>query len=387
MNQKEVSELRRRFRPDKSAVSRIYGCYVNSSREIVSYLDESLGSMPQDEVEKYLSLLKKSLSGTLGRNLIDLVFSTQQVADSEEHRLLMSLRDSKLKDHGTRERFYRKVIDSLELEESGYLILLVHDDYDVPRRAKDDTVMRDASDEVFSYLLCCVCPIKERKAELGFFPGDNEFHTCGGQVVSAPELGFLFPAFDDRAANLYNALFYTRKAGEIHQEFIDAIFHVEPPMSAAEQRETFQSALCGALEEDCSMEVVQSVHDYLRQRIQEHKDSRDPEPLAVTAGEVSGVLRNCGVPEARVEAFQAACGESFGEGALAPANLIDAKHFAVKTADATIQVDPERSYLVEARIIDGRRYLLVPADENVEVNGLGVRIAAQAGGQTAEGSV
>ena len=57
MNQKEVSELRRRFRPDKSAVSRIYGCYVNSSREIVSYLDESLGSMPQDEVEKYLSLL------------------------------------------------------------------------------------------------------------------------------------------------------------------------------------------------------------------------------------------------------------------------------------------------------------------------------------------
>ena len=116
MNQKEVSELRRRFRPDKNAVSRIYGCYVNSNREIVSYLDESLGSMPQDEAEKYLSLLKKSLSGTLGRNLIDLVFSTQQVADSEEHRLLMSLRDSKLKDHEARETFYRKVIDSLELE-------------------------------------------------------------------------------------------------------------------------------------------------------------------------------------------------------------------------------------------------------------------------------
>ena len=131
------------------------------------------------------------------------------------------------------------------------------------------------------------------------------------------------------------------------------------------------------------MEVVQSVHDYLRQRIQEHKDSRDPEPLAVTAGEVGGVLRGCGVPEARVEAFQAACGESFGLGALSPANLIDAKHFAVKTTDATIQVDPERSYLVEARIIDGRRYLLVPADESVEVNGLGVRIsAAKDGGET-----
>ena len=155
-------------------------------------------------------------------------------------------------------------------------------------------------------------------------------------------------------------------------------------MSAAEQRETFQSVLCGALEEACSMEVVQSVHDYLRQRIQEHKDSRDPEPLEVTAGEVSGVLRGCGVPEERVEAFQSACGASFGQGALTPANLIDARHFAVKTADATIQVDPERSYLVEARIIDGRRYLLVPADESVEINGLGVRIAAQAGGAATE---
>ena len=202
-------------------------------------------------------------------------------------------------------------------------------------------------------------------------------------MVSAPELGFLFPAFDDRTANLYNALFYSRKPDELHQEFIDAVFRTEPPMSAAEQRETFQSALCGTLEGACSMEVVQSVHDYLRQRIQEHKESRDPEPLAVTAGEVSGVLRNCGVPEERVEAFQTACGQSFGEGALTPANLIDAKHFAVKTADATIQVDPERSYLVEARIIDGRRYLLVPADESVEVNGLGVRIAAaKDGGET-----
>ena len=375
MNQKEVSELRRRFRPDKSAVSRIYGCYVNSSREIVSYLDESLGSMPQDEVEKYLSLLKKSLSGTLGRNLIDLVFSTQQVADSEEHRLLMSLRDSKLKDHGTRERFYRKVIDSLELEESGYLILLVHDDYDVPRRAKDDTVMRDASDEVFSYLLCCVCPIKERKAELGFFPGDNEFHTCGGQVVSAPELGFLFPAFDDRAANLYNALFYTRKAGEIHQEFIDAIFHVEPPMSAAEQRETFQSALCGTLEGACSMEVVQSVHDYLRQRIQEHKESRDPEPLTLSVREVGDVLTGSGVPEEKVEAFQDQCRRQYGQdAALNPRNIIEAGKFQITTPEVKITVPPEYSYMVEARIIDGRRFILIPADDGVEVNGIAVTI-------------
>ena len=384
MNQRELGELRRRFRPEKSAISRIYGCYVNSSREIIAYIDQSLGMTTQEETEKYLGLLKKALSGTLGRNLIDIVFSTQQVADSEEHRLLSALRNSELKDAEAREAFYQKVIATLDMGESNYLILLGADAYDVPHRGRDGEVDRDAGEEVFRYFVCSICPVKDGTPELGYFHGENEFHiSMEKQIVGQPELGFLFPAFDDRTANLYNALFYSRKPDELHQEFIDAVFRTEPPMSAAEQRETFQSALCGALEGACSMEVVQSVHDYLRQRIQEHKESRDPEPLAVTAGEVSGVLRNCGVPEERVEAFQTACGQSFGEGALTPANLIDAKHFAVKTADATIQVDPERSYLVEARVIDGRRYLLVPADESVEVNGLGVRIAAaKDGGET-----
>ena len=105
MNQKEVSELRRRWRVDKNAVSRIYGCYVNSNKEIVSNLDESLGTMPEEEAEKYLGLLKKSLSGALGKNLIDIVFSTQQVMDSEEHKLLSALRSSALKDGQTRETF------------------------------------------------------------------------------------------------------------------------------------------------------------------------------------------------------------------------------------------------------------------------------------------
>ena len=214
---------------DRNAISRIYGCFVNSSREIVSYIDESMGILPQDEAEKYLNLLKKALSGKLGKNLIDIIFSTEQVADSDEHHLLMALRDSQLKDGDIREEFYQKIINSLDLGDSNYLILLAHDSYDVPRKNKNDEMDADASDAVFSYVVCCVCPVKERKVELGFFPGDNEFHSCAGQIVAAPELGFVFPAFDDRAANIYNALFYSRKADEIHQEVIDSVFHTTAP--------------------------------------------------------------------------------------------------------------------------------------------------------------
>lgn len=159
MNLKEVSELRRRFRMDRNAISRIYGCFVNSSREIVSYIDESMGILPQDEAEKYLNLLKKALSGKLGKNLIDIIFSTEQVADSDEHRLLMALRDSQLKDGDIREEFYQKIINSLDLGDSNYLILLAHDSYDVPRKNKNDEMDADASDAVFTIcrLLCLSC--------------------------------------------------------------------------------------------------------------------------------------------------------------------------------------------------------------------------------------
>ena len=374
MNQKEISELKRRFRFGKNAMGRIYGCYVNSQKEIVSYIDESLERMPEEEAEKYLNLLKKALSGTLGKNLIDIVFSTRQVADSDEHRRLMALRDSKLKDGGVRQEFYQAVIDSLDMGESNYLILLAHDAYDVPHRSKDDETQADAGDEVFSYIVCCVCPVKDGKLELGYCAGENEFHNCApSQIVSPPELGFLFPAFDDRAANIYNALAYARKPDELHQEFLDAIFHTEPPMSAGEQREAFQTALREGLESACSLEVVQAVHERLTAKIGEHREAKDPEPLAVTAKDVAAILLDCGAEETQAEAFRAKCGELFGEGtALNPANLIDSKRFEVKTADASISIDPEHSYLVETRIIDGKKYLLLPIGEGLEVNGMPV---------------
>ncbi|MCI9267683.1 MAG: DUF4317 domain-containing protein [Lawsonibacter sp.] len=377
MNQKEVSELRRRWRLEKNAVSHIYGCFVNANKEIIADLDESLGMMIQEEGEQYMSLLKKTLSGGLGKNLIDIVFSTQQVMDSPEHRQLMELRSSRLKDGQLRRQFYQTVTDSLDMGGSGYLLLLACDSYDVPRRGRDGEEQQDASEEVFTYLLCGICPLKLGKPELNYYPGDNEFHCAVSQTVAPPELGFLFPAFDDRAANIYNALFYARKADELHQEFIDAVFRTEPPMSAGEQRETFQSALAESLEDGFNVEIVQAVHEQLTDRILRHKESKDPEPLALTARDVGSILQDCGVTQERVEDFRKRCDEQFGaDAALSPANLIDAGRFQLKTAQAVVSVAPENCYLVETRIINGRKYILVPAEEDVEVNGLAVRFTA-----------
>lgn len=375
MNQKELSELRRRWRLDKNAVSRIYGCFVNSAKEIVAEVNESLGMLPQEEAEKYLSLLKKSLSGTMGKNLIDIEFTTQQVMDSEEHRLLMQLRASALRDDQARKKFYETVMASLDLDHSNYLILLAHDAYDVPHHGKDGEVQEDASETVFSYLVCAICPVKEGKVELNYFPGDNEFHCTAGRTVAQPELGFLFPAFDDRTANLYNALFYTRKAEDLHQAFLDAVFHTEPPMSAPEQKAAFQNALVDSLGDTCSLDVVQAVHEQLSAQIAEHKERKDPEPLTVSVGSIGAILADCGVREDQIVDFRQECEEQFGENAaLNPSNLIDAKKIEIKTPQVSVSIDPEYSYLIETRRIHGRKYLLIPLEDGVEFNGLAVDV-------------
>ena len=55
-------------------------------------------------------------------------------------------------------------------------------------------------------------------------------------------------------------------------------------------------------------------------------------------------------------------------------NIIESRKFQVTTPEVKISIAPENSYLIETRIIDGRKYLLIPADDGVEVNGIGVNI-------------
>ena len=176
MNEKEVGELRRRLRPEKNSITHIRGCYVNEMGESVAQFDQSLALMTQEETETLLALLRRTLSGTLGKNLLDLSFETRQVVEGEEHRRLMRLRDTALKDEEAVEEFFQLVRQSLTLE-GNYLILLVYDRYDVPYRAKDGERQEDAAAEVYSYLLCSICPVKQTKPALSYHVRENEFHN------------------------------------------------------------------------------------------------------------------------------------------------------------------------------------------------------------------
>ena len=376
MNEKEVGEIRRHLRRDRSNMTAVFGCYVNEQKEIISEFRQSLGIMPENEADKYFALLKKSLSGTIGKNLIDLTFKTAQVAGSPEHQLLMDLRKTALNDEELRKTFYQKVIDALTLE-GNYLILIGCDTYDVPFKSRDDETQHDNSEESYTYLICSVCPVKQTKPNLHYVPEEKNFHDGGmSQIVSAPELGFLFPAFDNRATNIYNALYYNHSVKENHQAFVEAVFNTAVPKPAAEQKKSFEALLSNSLDEECDLDVVQTVHDQICQRIEMHKESKVPDPLLVTKEDVKEVLSSCGVSEEHIAKFSVDYDEAFGfEADLHPKNIIDTKRFEIHTPDVSIKVDPNRSDLIETRMIGGVKYILISAEEDVEVNGVSIHIS------------
>lgn len=374
MNEKEIAEIRRRFRPDKSNITRVRGCYVNEKREIVSAFDQSLHIMSQEESEALLGILKKTLSGTLGKNLIDIEFATQQVVEGEEHKLLMALKNSALDDEEAIQAFYERVLQVLDLDQN-YLILLAYDKYDVPNYAKDGDRQNESTD-VFSYFLCSVCPVKMTKPALGYYAPENMFRNISVDwVVSPPELGFMFPAFDDRSTNIYNAVYYTRNIAENHAEFIDAVFKTDVPMPAAAQKETFEAILSDSVADGCNLQVVQSVHEQLSNLIAEHKANKVREPLVVSKQTVKDVLASCGVSQVHTAAFEERYDAAFGaDKAISPRNIVDTRQLEVRTPDVTIRVSAGCGDLVETRVLNGRKYILIRADQGVEVNGVPINI-------------
>ena len=375
MNDKEIGEIRRHLRRDRSNITKIYGCFVNDNKEIITEFSQSTGMMPENEGDKYFALFKRVLSGAIGKNLIDITFKTAQVAGSPEHKLLMDLRESNLKDDELLHSFFQKIIDSVTME-GNYLILLGCDSYDVPFKGKDDLSDSDKSEEVYTYLICAICPVKQTKANLHYVPEEKLFHDGAmNQPVSAPVLGFLFPAFDNRATNIYNALYYTHDVKTSQDALIEALFNTPVPMPAYEQKKCFEALLTTALGEECSLDVVQTVHDQLCQRIELHKEAKVPEPLMIAKADVKEALASCGVSEEHLAKFSVDYDETFGfEADLHPKNIIDNKRFEIKTPDVSIKVDPTRSDLIETRIIGGVKYIMICADENVEVNGVSIHI-------------
>lgn len=372
MNKKEILEIRKQFTPANCAITRICGCYVDHEKTKKMESKEAFLSLPEEEAFKYFDIFKKTLSGTVGKNMLNLEFPLDAEMPGGTQEFLLKLRDGKLEDDMLLEEFYDKVIATYEYAEN-YYIILIHAMYDIPGKTSDDLEMFDASDEVYEYLLMSICPVSLSKAGLCYNAEDNRIEDrIRDWIVDMPDKGFLFPAFNDRSTDLHSMLYYTKKSSDLQPEMIDQLLGAKMPMSADDQKESFQMIIEDTLGEEGDYETVRNIHETLNDLIEEHKE--EPEPLALDMTEMKKVFEQSGVDAEKMENFERNFEENAGEKAtLLASNITETKKFNIETPDVVIKVNPDRADLVETRIIDGRQCLVIPVDDHIEVNGINVR--------------
>lgn len=372
MNKKEVLEIRKQFTPANCAITRIAGCYVDHEKNKKMESKSAFLSLPEEEAFKYFDIFKKTLSGTMGKNMLNMEFPIDQEMPGGTQEFLMKLKASKLEDDMLLEEFYDKVIATYEYAEN-YYIILIHAMYDVPGRSSDNMEMFDASDEVYEYLVCSICPVPLSKAGLSYNAESNCIQDrIRDWVVDMPDKGFLFPAFNDRSTDIHGVLYYTKKSEDLQPELIEQLLGARMPMSANTQKETFQMLIEDTLGEDGDYETIRNIHDTLNDMIEEHKE--EPEPLQLDKTDVRKVFEKSGVSSEKMECFDQNYEETAGEKtSLLATNITETKKFQIETPDIVIKVNPERADLIETRVIDGRQCLVIAVDDHIEVNGVNVR--------------
>lgn len=385
MNKKEVSEIKKQLTTQKNSFTRIAGCYVSAEKEKITTFSQMFQRLEEEETFKYFEIFRKTLSGSLGKNLINMEFPMETEEEGGTQEFLYRLMKSELLDSDLLDEFYDKVIDCYTTGEN-YLILLLFNNYDVPGKTSDDIEMLDASSSVYSYFQCAICPVDLSKPALSYDPAEQSFHNRERDwVVAMPELGFLFPAFDDRNMDVHHILYYSKDSEDLHFDLTDKLLGCQIPLSAGLQKEAFQTVVEETLGRDCSFDTVKNLHDSLQKIQQQARDADSPDPVSLDKMTVRSLLEESGATAEDMAAFDTTYEENAGEdGKLMLPNVIGSRKFEVHTPDVTITVSPDRTDLVQQKIIDGRECLVIPISDDVQVNGITVKHLVPGQGQQAQ---
>ncbi len=372
MTRKELNEIKSQYTLENCGILRLCGCYVDGERNKITQFNENFLNLPEEEKHKYFDIFKKTLSGTPGKNLVDMKFNVDAYADEGARTFLMNLRDSGLKDDRLLDEFYDRIINNYSYV-GNYLILLINQVYDIPAVTTDNIEMDDASDEVYNYILCSICHVNLSKPGLGYDEEDNNFHDKKqNHMVDVPDVGFLFPAFNKRSADEDMTMFYTKDVSEFEDGLIDCLLDCVAPLPAKQQKETFTSLVSEAVGEEADLQVVKNIHANLEQIIEEKKQESTA-PVMLDKNEMKNLLEKSGVKEERLENFEEHFEMAAGEhGKLVASNVSSGKKFEVKTPDVVIKINSDKTDIVSTQVIDGRQCLVIQIDERLEVNGISV---------------
>ena len=406
MIKKEINEIKALFDTIQDCnILRLAGCYVNGEKEKVKTFNDFFYNLPEEEMYKYLEIFRKTLSGTPGKNLTDMSFVNQDSTDMNMGKgLLNRLRKTELSEDALLDGFFDRIIDTYNYVGS-FLILLIYQSYDIPGITSDGIELDDASDEVYNFVLCSICPMKLTKPGLGYDDEVGEIHTLK-QIfaVELPDIGFMYPAFNDRSTDDSALLYSCRKVDLLQDAFLENVLGVSATLPAKQQKEGFKEFVTDVLGDESSLETVLSIQENLKETVSNRKSESAGETVFLDKESVRNVFEKSGVSKEKLDAFDKKFDEQFDmkkirekqveaeienedadvdrksdyvptikvEEKLFADNVAPIRNFEVRNKNMVLRVSSKHTDIIDTRMIDGKKCLVIELTDDLTVNGIPV---------------
>lgn len=380
MNKKDISEIKKLLAKKTCRIDKISGYIVDSDGKCSTKIGEYLHHMDEDDADLYMGIIRKTLSGKLGKNLYNTEFPLSEEKENGKQNVLHTFLNDQLDADEKIKEFCQNIADNIHMD-SAYAIMIAKGVYDVPAKAKDGAVLEDASEEVYLFEVTCICPVKVGKKALVFDERSKNLASSGSVLsIEAPVAGFLYPAFDNRHSNIHAALYYAKKETERHQDLFDLIFGTELKAAESDQKEILAAIVEKTLGRDCDFDQVRSINEAVNQTSKELSKTEE-EPVEIGKRDLKRILRDSGVPSEKLDSFDEIYDEIAGENHSFGAENIDSgSNVKMESSSVKISMKNEIANTLETKIIDGREFLLIPIQDDITFNGVQLLPRASAAG-------
>jgi hypothetical protein len=378
MNKNDIANIRKQFKLENNymQIREIFNVYVKrETGEIYHHVCQPFQMLEQETQELFLINFKKVITGQLDSKLFELKFR-RDVPESTQTTLFEGLQMEDTED------WIESMLEIVEkmfaqaVYEFDTMVTFIRGEYQKPTRKRDADSEEGGDDEVYSsqLILCSVNKIDQPKKALLFDYIQKEFkpNTVFDPIINltSPLSGFLFPAFNDNAADVNHILYCAGKANQPNYQFIEDVLTCESIITSEEDKEIFGLILNKVMGEEVETQVIANVYEEIDKIIQENEEEEESEIPTLDSQDIERILTVSGVENvdsAKVEhALKSVIDDEKHE---FKASSLVPKSIKIDTKIAEVKINPKDLKNVKYITYQGKRCLLLEVDEEVVVEG------------------
>ncbi len=371
MNKKELAEIKRSFAEGCGffTLNRVLYAYVDAEKNVKYSDTKNYAMMPEDECAVVMETLKKTFSGSLGKNLTEYAFPNESYEEGGAQNQLYTFVKGRLEDEDSNKAFIDRVVENTDYQ-SAYAVIVGHCTYSILVKDKNDESLGDG-DSDYNFITAAICPVNTGDDGLFFDSAENSITKKSNTemiIARAPQDGFFYPIFSDRSPDVNRVMYYTRSPKKPNLSIVEDVLDCKFEFTPDGEKERFRAVMTDVCRDELDYTVITRVNDIIKDVIDQNKN--ETEPPVIDCSRMRTILSDAGVSDEKLTALDAVYKATVGDAALTASNLVENKTI-LSVPEITVNISKDATDKVRTSVIQGRKCLIIDLDDpSVTINGI-----------------